>query len=303
MKKVLIIGGAGFVGHHLATYLSTRVETVIVMDKCPDWPTLPQRVLQVQADVRNADFFSWCFQRTDVVFHLAANADIAAAATDPTIDFENGTVLTKHVLEAMRRNGVKRLFYMSGSGVYGDHGDRELDERSVCIPISPYGASKLASEAMISAYCHMCGMQGRAFRFANIVGPGQTHGVGYDFIHRLKNNPKTLAILGDGKQSKSYIHVDDAIEALMKIEGYGDRLAPFTAFNVATDDYLTVEEIAFMASWATETRPVFEFSGGDRGWKGDVPVVRFNCGKIRRLGWKPLMTSREAMAKALKSML
>ena len=170
-----------------------------------------------------------------------------------------------------------------------------------CIPISTYGASKLACEALIAAYCHMFGITARAFRFANVVGPRQTHGVGYDFVRRLRADPTRLRILGDGSQSKSYIHVEDVLDAVFLADARAT--AKFDVFNVATGDYITVREIAELAMRVCETSGVkFEFTGGDRGWKGDVPIVRFDCTKIRLLGWACRRTSAEAMRDSMAAM-
>ena len=239
----------------------------------------------------------------DLVFHFASNPDIARAVTEPDIDFWEGTYLTQNVLEAMRRNGVKRLLYASGSGIYGDTGLLEVAENyAPMTPISTYGASKLGCEALLCAYCHMFGIAGRAFRFANVVGPRQTHGVAYDFIRRLREDPGRLRILGDGQQSKSYIHVDDVLNAMLLVHRLGGE--GFDAFNVATGDYITVREIADLVVNRLGLKHVaYEFTGGDRGWKGDVPIVRFSTAKIRALGWTNQRTSHQAMADAVASMI
>ena len=186
----------------------------------------------------------------------------------------------------MRRASVSRILYASGSGVYGDIGEIEADEdRGPLVPISTYGASKLAGEALISAYCFMFGISGRAFRFGNVVGPWQTHGVGLDFVRALTTDPTRLAILGDGTQSKSYIHVDDVIDAMLTANDASGE--PYQVFNVATGDYITVTEIAELAAEAVGLDPAnvrFEYAGGDRGWKGDVPIVRLSIERIRRAG-------------------
>ena len=233
----------------------------------------------------------------DVVVHLASNPDIARAMTDPAVDFDEGTLLTHHVVEAMRRTGTPRVLYASGSGVYGDLGEREIDEDwGPLAPISTYGASKLAGEALISAYSFMFGLSGRIFRFGNVVGPRQTHGVGFDFVRRLLEDPTRLQILGDGRQSKSYVHVEDVINAVL----VADRRATgdYEAFNVATGDYITVTEIADLAAEIVGLDPShveYVYTGGARGWRGDVPVVRLNTDRIRALGWTNRHSSREAL--------
>lgn len=262
----------------------------------------------VEGNARDFDYLRTTMRdfAPDTVFHLAANPDIARAVKEPTIDFEQGTILTQNVLEAMRVNDVRQLIYFSGSGVYGYWGDVALPEYfGPMRPISTYGASKLASEAMICAYSAMFGLTARAFRFANIVGPRQTHGVGYDFLRKLKADPTTLHILGDGTQSKSYLHVDDALSAVFQVIDPLIRApeGPYDVFNVATCDHLTVTEIAHMAVEVMgAVTAQFRYTGGARGWKGDVPVVRFDCDEIKRLGWVCQRNSREAMQAALEAM-
>ena len=183
---------------------------------------------------------------SDTVIHLASNPDIARAATEPAVDFDQGTLLTHHVVEAARLTDVSLVLYASGSGVYGDLGDVEATEdHGPLVPVSTYGASKLAGEALIASYCFMFDLNACVFRFGNVVGPRQTHGVGYDFVRRLLEDPAELHILGDGRQSKSYVHVSDIVDAVLLAARRAPR--PFRAFNVATGDYITVTEIAELA--------------------------------------------------------
>jgi UDP-glucose 4-epimerase len=171
------------------------------------------------------------------------------------------------------------------------------------VPTSTYGASKLAGEALLASYAHMFDFTVRALRFGNVVGPRQTHGVGYDFVRRLLDDPACLSILGDGRQSKSYVYVSDIVDAVLLVGARAD--SPFDAYNVATGDYLTVAEIAEIAMDVLEIPPGstrFAFTGGDRGWKGDIPVVRINTDKIRALGWSNRRTSRQAMRDSMVSM-
>ena len=172
------------------------------------------------------------------------------------------------------------------------------------MPVSTYGASKLAGEALIASYCAMFGMRACAFRFGNVVGPRQTHGVGFDFVRRLRVEPDRLRILGDGTQSKSYIHVEDVMEAVLT--AHHKTAADFAVYNVATGDYITVTEIAQLAiqvAGLSEENVRIEYAGGDRGWKGDVPVVRLNTDRIRSLGWTCRRTSRQALCVSMNSML
>jgi UDP-glucose 4-epimerase len=239
------------------------------------------------------------------VVHLASNPDIAKAATQPSIDFDEGTLLTHNVLEAMRLSGASCILYASGSGVYGDLGELEIDEdHGPLAPISTYGASKLAGESLISAYCHMFGLRARLFRFANVVGARQTHGVGHDFIRALRGDGSHLTILGDGSQSKSYIHIDDVVSAVLLAERRAKE--NYAVFNVATDDFITVREIAELAvetvGLAADTVRL-SFGQGPRGWRGDVPVVRLNTARIKSLGWVCANSSRQAMGRSMTALL
>ncbi len=312
--KAFISGGAGFIGSHLVRHLleSNAAAQVVVYDNFTSgqWSYLEplradSRLAIVQADLKEVSDITAAMTGSTVVYHLAANPDIAKAVTQPDIDFWEGTYLTQNVLEAMRLTQVPEIYYTSGSGVYGEDAEVAFKETyGPCRPISTYGASKLACEGLISAYCHMFGLHGRAFRFANVVGPRQTHGVGYDFIRRLKKDPTQLRILGDGSQSKSYIYVEDVLRAIR--QAGRSRRQPFDIYNVATDDYITVKEIADIAVRESGLEPAqvhYEFTGGDRGWKGDVPVVRFDVAKIKAIGWEAQRSSREAVRDSIRSMI
>lgn len=313
MKNVFLSGGAGFIGSHVLERLLARneVASVVVYDNFSSGSreqlshiSNDERWRVIEADLKDLPLLSASMAGVDTVIHLAANPDIAKAATQPDVDFWEGTYLTQNVLEAMRVNNVRHILYTSGSGVYGEDPPVAFPEdHGPCQPISTYGASKLACEALICSYCHMFDMTARVFRFANVVGPRQTHGVGYDFVRRLRQDPTRLRILGDGSQTKSYIHVDDILEAVFLAD---ERCrARFDVFNVATDDYITVKEIADLAVNVCGLVPNgvhFEFTGGDRGWKGDVPIVRFDCTKMKALGWTCRRSSAEAVYHAMNAM-
>jgi UDP-glucose 4-epimerase len=308
LSKYFVAGGAGFIGGHLVRTLLQRPDArVIVYDNFSSgraWH-LPDdsRVTVVRADIKDLRALSAAIAGTDVVFHFASNPDIAKAATQPDIDFWEGTYLTQNLLEAMRVANVRRLIYASGSGIYGDTGETAVTEDySPLLPISTYGASKLACEALICSYTAMFDLQGAAFRFANVVGPRQTHGVAYDFIRRLIGDPTRLEILGDGQQSKSYIHVDDVLDALLLLHDRGWK--GFDYFNVATMDYVTVQQIADLVATHLGISSVsYSYTGGRRGWKGDVPLVRFDTSKLRAIGWCNKRTSVEALGDSIASMI
>jgi UDP-glucose 4-epimerase len=308
LSRYFVAGGAGFIGAHMVRRLLQEADaSVVVYDNFSSgraWH-LPEdpRLRVVRKDLKDLAPLTEAIAGSDVAFHFASNPDIAKAATQPDIDFWEGTYLTQNLLEAMRVAGVRRLIYASGSGVYGDTGETAVAEGySPLRPISTYGASKLGCEALICSYCHMSEIDAVAFRFANVVGPRQTHGVGYDFVRRLLRDPSRLEILGDGTQSKSYIHVDDIIDALLLLNDRHGR--GFDVFNVATEDYVTVREIAdLVASRLGISGVSHTFTGGRRGWKGDVPVVRFDTTKLRALGWRNRRTSVEALTDAIDSMI
>jgi len=311
LTRFFITGGAGFIGGHLVARLLQRPDAqVVVYDNFSSgraWHLeaveTADRLQTITGDLKDIGRLREAMGGVDVVFHLASNPDIARAVREPDVDFWEGTYLTQNVLEAMRENRVPRLLYSSGSGVYGDTGTEPVVETySPMRPISTYGASKLAGEALICAYCHMFDMHALAFRFANVVGPRQTHGVAYDFVLRLGRDPTRLQILGDGSQSKSYIHVDDVLDAILFL--YDQGWQGFDVFNVATEDYVTVREIAdLVVRQLGLSHVAYSFTGGDRGWKGDVPVVRFDTSKLRSRGWSNRRTSREALQASIDSLI
>jgi UDP-glucose 4-epimerase len=306
-----VVGGAGFIGSHFARTLLNLNHDVTVIDNfssgtenhIEDFRSRPNFKL-ITLDVENTEELTQAFKDVQVVIHLASNPDIAKAVVEPRIDFLQGTVLTESVIEACRRSGVKTILYASGSGVYGDAGKNLLTEDSALCPISTYGASKLAGETLLAAYSFMFGIKSIAFRFANVVGSKQTHGVAFDFLKKLSSNSSVLDILGNGEQSKSYIHVDDVISGVLLADS---RISSgFNVFNLSTDDQITVNEIAELCKHALNLQKnsvKHVYSGGDRGWKGDVPVVRISANKIKELGWTPTFNSLEAMNKSIQSML
>jgi len=313
-NKVFIAGGAGFIGSHFTDRLlaDRATEAVTLYDNFSSgrqWHYAhhqgDRRLRVIHGDVKELAPLERAMAGHDLVIHLASNPDIARAVTEPDIDFREGTFLTQQVIEAMRRTETPRLLYASGSGVYGDLGEFEADEDyGPLLPISTYGASKLAGEALINSYCAMFGITARAFRFGNVVGQRQTHGVGFDFVRRLRVDPARLRILGDGTQSKSYIHVEDVVDAVLCANE--SKGSSFEVYNVATGDYITVTEIACLAiqvAGLTDQDVQFEYTGGDRGWKGDVPVVRLSTSRIRSLGWAPRRNSRQALCVSMHAML
>ena len=307
------MGGAGFIGSHIvdAFLAKESVQHLTIYDNFSTGKSChyehhlhDKRLRVIQGEVADISLLTQAMQGHDLVVHLASNADISVAFSNPSIDFKEGIALTQHVLEAARLTRVKRLIYTSGSGVYGDRGEHPcVEDEGNMHPISPYGASKLAGEAFVSSYCHMFGLSASVFRFANVVGPRQTHGVGYDFVNRLLKNNKSLTILGDGLQSKSYIHVDDIVSAVLLVTEKMQSV--YEVYNVATEDFISVREIAglIVNAMGLDGRVSFEYTGGARGWQGDIPIVRLNTQKLRALGFSCQYSSAESIRKAALSML
>lgn len=309
--NAIVVGGAGFIGSCCtARLLENPAASVVIFDNFSSgrhWHVDPLlasgRLSIVEGDASDIAALRAAIRGREILFHFASNPDIAKAATEPTIDFYQGTLLTQNIFEAARLEGVKRVIYASGSGVFGDNAAKVFSEEdfSPC-PNSTYAASKAAGETLLSAYCSMFGLQGLSYRFANVVGPHQTHGVAFDFIKRLRKNPQYLTVMGNGTQTKSYIHVDDIVAALLHfIDGFPGR---YDYFNLTTPDSLTVRGIAEMVIEEMNLSNVeLRFGTSDRGWAGDVPRIRFSAGKMLGHGWSPRRSSAEAMRSSIRGML
>lgn len=309
--NAIIIGGAGFIGSCCAAKLvddtGCRVTIFDNFSSGRQWHLEPLlatgRVKIIVGDAQNLPALIAAMQNQDLLFHFASNPDIAKAASEPTIDFYQGTLLSQNIFEAARLAGVKRVIYASGSGVFGDNAAKVFneDDFSPC-PTSTYAASKAAGETLLSSYCAMFGLQGLSYRFANVVGPHQTHGVAFDFIKRLRQNPKALQVMGNGTQTKSYIHVDDIVSALLHFRaGFPKR---YEYFNLTTEDSLTVSQIARLVISELGLKDVeIKYGTSDRGWAGDVPRIRFSAEKMLSYGWMPHRTSLQAMQASIRGML
>lgn len=311
--KYLIVGGAGFIGSYCSEALLQLPDTteIRIYDNFSsgkmwhlDNIINDQRVKVIDRDIYDDDIFSAAVG-IDCAFLFAANPDIAKAVSEPSIDFHQGTALTQIVLEAIRLASVPRLLYASGSGVYGEFGSQILKEDWPRMrPISTYGASKLSCEALICSYSHMFGIKSSSFRFGNVVGGKQTHGVAYDFLLRLSSDSSKLSILGDGSQSKPYIHIDDITSAMIRVLKMQNDI--YEVYNVAPNDYATVSEIAeivISSLGISSDSCELHYTGGDRGWKGDVPIVRLDSQLIRSLGWSNEYSSIDAIRKSVCEMI
>ncbi|REK69581.1 NAD-dependent epimerase/dehydratase family protein [Paenibacillus paeoniae] len=310
--KVLIAGGAGFIGSHLADALLEEGHKVVCIDNffigtkrnIEHLQTHPHFRLY-EMDLCNFEALSSIFQeeKFDFVFHLAANSDIQASAKNPQIEYANTYTTTFNILESMRIYHVNKLFFASTSAVYGEKEGAHVDENSTPLePISYYGAAKLGSEAMISAYSYMNQISALIFRFPNVIGPRLTHGVIYDFIKKLKHNSSELLILGDGLQTKPYMHVYDLILGIMSLK---DNLPEgMSIYNIGVDTQTSVTRIADIICETMKLNEVkYTYSGGRGGWRGDVPIFAYNLDKILATGWHARWTSDEAVAKTVEEVL
>ena len=303
--NIFVTGGAGFIGSNLVNTLvkDKNIKKIIVYDNFSSgkkwFLNKSKKIKIVKGDLKNFSKLKSSIKNSHLVYHFAANPDIAAAVKNPDIDFIEGTVLLRNVLEAMRLNNVKKIIFASGSGVYGDLKKKYLfEDKTVTKPISTYGASKLYCEALISAYSNLVGISGVSFRFANVTGDNCTHGVCYDFVKKIFQNKKKITILGNGKQSKSYLHVTDVVKALIKAKLLNTR--GHKVFNLSTRDFITVNEILDLVLKSCNIQGIIKnYTGGDRGWKGDVPIVRINDQKFRKLGWKNKFSSKNSVIKTI----
>jgi UDP-glucose 4-epimerase len=309
--KCLVTGAAGFIGSHLVDHLLARGATVVGIDNLKlgqreklafalshphfkfyeaDINNLPNCSKIVVEESQSASF--------DIVWHLAANSDIRAGVADPDVDFRDTFLTTYNLLKLMREHKIPRLAFASTSAIYGDLNQKLTEDIGPLLPISNYGAMKLASEAAISAAAESFLERVWILRFPNVVGSRATHGAIYDFVHKLKKNPAELEVLGDGTQEKPYFHVADLIDAMFFIaDNAKDKL---NFFNIGTSDSVTtVRYLAETTVRAAAPKAKIRYTGGNRGWIGDVPKVNYSVEKLKKLGWSPRLTSNQAVDRAV----
>ena len=301
--RALVTGGAGFIGSHLIDRLVARGDDVVVIDNLSSGdvgfiqPHIDNgRVRLVEGDICNpADVGRAMAMEIDCVFHLAANPDIRLGTRITDTDLQQGTVATYNILEAMRLNDVGRIVFASSSVVYGEDAPLPTPEdHGPCMPISLYGASKQAGEGLISSWVGTFGLQAWIFRFANIIGARGTHGVIFDFIHKLKNDPTRLEVLGNGLQEKSYMEVGDCVDAMLHVMSNAHQ--PLNLFNLGSHDTASVRRIAEIVVEVTGCADArIEYTGGDRGWAGDIPRARLGIDKMLQTGFDVAMNSEEAI--------
>jgi len=303
--KVLVTGGAGFIGSSLVDRLLREQHRVLVYDNfstgCPEFLAEARQTPAFELwknDLLNLAELKSAMSGVDLVVHFAANADVRRGPEHPHKDLEQNTIGTANVLEAMRAAGVKRIAFSSTGSVYGEPQVFPTPENAPFpVQTSLYGASKLAAEGLIAAYCEAFGIEGFIFRFVSILGERYTHGHVVDFCKQLKEHPGSLKVLGNGKQRKSYLYVQDCLDAIL----LALQKAPgkVNIFNLGTDEYCMVDD---SIGWITErlgVKPERQYAGGERGWIGDNPFIFLDCSRIRALGWTPRLTIRQAVERTV----
>ncbi len=302
----LVTGGAGFIGSNLVDRLLDLGHDVIAFD---NFTTGQPRFLEqahraprfrlIEGDTLDARALSAAMTDRDVVFHLAANADVRFGTEHPRRDFEQNTIATFNVLEAMREHGVRRIAFASTGSIYGDATEFPTKETAPFpIQTSLYGASKLAGEGLIEAYCEGFGFEGYIFRFVSILGERYSHGHVFDFCKSLRADPRELRVLGNGLQKKSYLYVGDCIEALLLVMAKA-RGGKSHVFNLGADEYCQVNDSIAWITAHLGLSPKLTYTGGDRGWVGDSPFIFLDTAKVRSLGWAPRLSIREGIIRTV----
>jgi len=304
--RVLVTGAAGFIGSHIVDRLLSTGNNVVGFDNMStgqrrfleNATAKPQFTLH-QADLLDRKSLAQAMEGAELVVHFAANADVRFGTDHPRKDLDQNTVATWNVLEAMREQGCRRIVFSSTGSVYGEPEVFPTPE-TCAFPIqtSLYGASKLAAEGLIQAYCEGFGLQGYIFRFVSILGERYSHGHVFDFCQQLVEHPERLHVLGNGHQRKSYLYVQDCIDAILTAIDRAD--GKVNIFNLGTDEYCQVND---SIGWICEylgLHPTITYSGGERGWVGDSPFILLDCSRIRALGWQPRLTIKQAVLATIK---
>ena len=304
--RTLVTGGAGFIGSNLVDRLLAMGHSVVVYD---NFSTGQERFLEVArlfstfslvyGDTLDMDSLARAMSGSDFVFHLAANADVRFGTEHPRKDLDQNMIATFNVLEAMRTNGIRRIAFASTGSIYGEPDVFPTPEDAPFpVQTSLYGASKLAGEALIQAYCEGFGFQGYIFRFVSILGERYTHGHVFDFFKALLQNPAELHVLGNGQQRKSYLYIQDCLDAmLLAMERATEKV---NIFNLGTDEYCQVNDSIGWITGHLGLSPQRSYTGGERGWIGDSPFIFLDCSKIRELGWKPKLKICEGIIRTLE---
>lgn len=299
--RVFVTGAAGFIGSHLVDAMLQGGAEVIGWDNMSsgfgtflEQANRSPKFRLIRGDILDLPALAEAMTGIDLVFHLAANADVRFGLEHPRKDLEQNTIGTHNVLEAMRETGARRIVFSSTGSVYGRSTVFPTPE-DVPFPVqtSLYGASKLAGEALISAYAEGFGFQGIVLRFVSILGPRYTHGHVFDFLKSLGSDPTQLRVLGNGRQRKSYLHVEDCVRAiLLAVDTIKE---PFAVFNLGTDEYCTVNDSIGWICGALGVAPALSYTGGESGWVGDNPFIFLDCSRLRQLGWTPKYSIKEGV--------
>ena len=308
--KALVTGGAGFIGSHLVERLLKEKYEVICVDNFTlgkkenvDKFKKNKNYKFYEIDINDNEKFCDTLknEKIDIIYHLAANSDIQKGGKNPSVDYEDTFMTTRGVLELMRRNNIKNLFFSSTSAIYGDESSKKMSEDLGGLkPISYYGGAKYASENFISSYSYMNDFNTMIFRFPNVIGPNLTHGVIFDFAKKLKKNPHELEILGDGTQTKPYIYVPDLIDCIIFMTKKIDKGVHI--YNVGVETATSVTKIADIVCEELGYKDVkYKYTGGNVGWKGDVPKFQYDLTKIHKAGWTANYTSDEAVRETVRS--
>lgn len=307
--KIFITGGAGFIGRNMVPFLLKKGHQVLVYDRYASSNSILQSLTSnanynaIEADVLDQKTLTKSMRNHDIVYHFSANADVRGGLSRTDLDLTQGTMATSNILNAMRTNGITKIVFPSSMTIYGDVTSGAVSENyGPCLPISLYAANKLGSEALISAFCHSFGIQSWIFRFANVTGPGLTHGVIFDLMNKLQQNSTELKVLGDGTQTKPYIYIDDLIEGIKYVVGKANERV--NLFNLGVEDAISVSEIVKIIlnkSKFNKTNVLYDKT--PHGWVGDVPVFTLNIDKLRSLGFTPQYTSKEAVIKTVEARL
>ena len=308
--KILVTGGAGFIGSHLCDVLIADGHNVTVVDNL-----VLGKVENIEHLINNPNFrffkedlnnghaMDMIFMdgEFDMVYHLAANSDIQKGGKDPMVDYQLTFNTTFNVLQMMKKYEVKKFFFASTSAIYGETYDVLNEDYGPLKPVSNYGAGKLASEAFISAFASTYHIQTWITRFPNVVGERFTHGAIYDFIHKLQKNPNELEVLGNGEQCKPYVYVKDLVAGIQFVINNSNE--PYNVYMLGSDTRTKVKEIAAMVIEEMGLNASIRYTGGDRGWVGDVPEFRYDLTKVNNLGWKASYDSNGAVRKAIQMAL
>lgn len=301
--NVLITGGAGFIGSHLVDRLVSEGNQVTIIDNLSSGKKelLNPKAKFVQFDLTgDKKVLAGHLEGIDFVWHIAANPDVRAGSENPDEMYKNNILATYNLLEAMRRANVKKIAFTSTSTVYGDTEVIPTPETCLFHPVSVYGATKVACEAIIESYSRSFGIKSWLFRLANVIGARSNHGIIPDFIAKLKQDPKKLEILGDGTQNKSYIYIEDCLDGMFRgISADGE----INIFNIGNENKIEVKTIAGIISEELGVTPELNYTGGKRGWVGDVPIMLLSIEKLKKLGWRPKYKSEEAIRVTVRDIL